>query len=44
MNPYAATVLVAGLVLAAPAPKEKGDAKKFQGAWKGVSVRKCGEE
>jgi uncharacterized protein (TIGR03067 family) len=37
MNPYAATLLVAGLLVpAAPAPKEEDDAKKLQGTWRCV--------
>jgi uncharacterized protein (TIGR03067 family) len=43
MNPYAAALLIAGLVLAAPAPKEEDDAKALQGTWHGVTVEEQGE-
>jgi len=41
MNPYAATLLVAGLVLAAPAPKED-DAKALQGTWQAATYEANG--
>ncbi len=41
MTPQAATLLVACLVLAAPAPKEE-DAKAVQGAWQAVTYEANG--
>jgi uncharacterized protein (TIGR03067 family) len=43
MNPYAATLLVAGLVLAAPVPKEEDDAKRLQGVWRVAAVEEDGK-
>jgi uncharacterized protein (TIGR03067 family) len=43
MNPSAATLLVAGLLVpAAPVPKEEDDAKALQGVWRVVSVEEAG--
>ena len=45
MTCYAATVLVAGLLVpAVPAPKEVDDAKgRLEGTWRGVAVEEQGE-
>jgi uncharacterized protein (TIGR03067 family) len=44
MNPYAATLLVGGLLVpAAPVPKEEDDAKALQGVWRVTAVEDDGK-
>jgi uncharacterized protein (TIGR03067 family) len=44
MNPYAATLLVASLLVpAAPVPKEEDDAKALQGTWVATSFEEHGK-
>ncbi len=43
MNATLATVIGVGLLIAAPAPKEKSDSEKLQGVWVAVSFEEDGK-